>query len=75
MADFAPYWRIGLSVSDNRIRSSKGEIIMAEENKCGHEMCKCPTSGDDECCSDHCRDAVDQDIVEIACDCRHPGCE
>ena len=46
---------------------------MADENKCGHSMCDCPVSGDAKYCSDHCKDAADQDIVEIACDCGHPG--
>jgi hypothetical protein len=47
---------------------------MADENKCGHAMCDCQVSVDSKYCSDHCKDAVDQDIVEIACDCGHPGC-
>jgi hypothetical protein len=47
---------------------------MADEGKCGHEMCRCSVSGDTEYCSDHCRDAEDQDMTEIACDCGHPGC-
>lgn len=47
---------------------------MADENKCGHDMCDCRVSGDMEYCSDHCKDAVDQDIVEIHCDCGHPAC-
>ena len=47
---------------------------MADEGKCGHDMCSCP-SGESGYCSDHCKDAVDQDIVEIACDCGHVNCE
>ena len=48
---------------------------MAEEEKCKHPMCNCLTVGEKEYCSDHCRDAVDQDLVEIACDCGHSGCD
>ncbi len=44
------------------------------DGKCGHKMCNCPAKGESEYCSDHCRDAVDQDIVEISCDCGHAGC-
>ena len=47
---------------------------MADEGKCQHEMCSCPATGEASYCSDHCRDAADQDIVEIRCDCGHPGC-
>jgi len=46
---------------------------MADEGKCSHEMCSC-TAGESGYCSDHCKDAVDQDIVEIRCDCGHDGC-
>lgn len=47
---------------------------MADDNKCKHEACVCAASGDEEYCSDHCRDAVDQDMIEIKCDCGHPCC-
>ena len=50
------------------------ENIMADDNKCGHEGCACAISGDEEFCSDHCRNAADQDITEISCDCGHSGC-
>lgn len=53
---------------------NKGEIIMPASGKCEHEICTCPTSGDAEYCSDHCREAEDQDIVEIKCDCGCPSC-
>jgi len=49
-------------------------IVMAEDRKCGHEACTCMAAGDEKYCSDHCRDVVDQDIIEIKCDCGHPGC-
>ena len=48
---------------------------MAEENQCAHAACSCAVIGDAKFCSDHCRDAVDQDMIEIACDCGHNGCE
>lgn len=47
---------------------------MAEDNKCAHEACVCPVGNDQEYCSDHCENANKQDIVEIRCDCPHPGC-
>lgn len=48
---------------------------MADENNtCGHDICSCPVSGDQEYCSDHCRETERQDMTEIACDCGHPGC-
>jgi len=49
-------------------------MIMADENKCGHEMCTCSVIGDAEFCSDHCKEAENQGLVEISCDCRHPDC-
>lgn len=50
------------------------DSFMADDDKCEHDMCSCPVAGDTEYCSDHCKDAVDQDIVEISCDCGHAGC-
>lgn len=47
---------------------------MADENKCRHDACSCQASGDASYCSDHCKDAVEQDIIEISCDCGHQGC-
>jgi len=49
---------------------------MADEDdgRCEHEGCGCAVTGDNDYCSDHCRDAADQDMVEIACDCGHDGC-
>jgi hypothetical protein len=49
---------------------------MPEENegRCGHDGCLCRAAADSEYCSDHCRDAADQDMIEISCDCGHPGC-
>jgi hypothetical protein len=48
---------------------------MADDNKCKHEACACMAINEDSgYCSDHCKDAADQDLVEIACDCGHPGC-
>jgi predicted nucleic acid-binding Zn ribbon protein len=48
---------------------------MENTNKCAHPICTCSVSGNEKYCSDHCRDAVDQDIVEISCDCGHTNCE
>jgi hypothetical protein len=44
---------------------------MADDHKCGHDICTCTVAGSDQFCSDHCREAKEQDIVEIKCDC---GC-
>jgi hypothetical protein len=46
---------------------------MPDENTCGHDACNCPSS-DSGYCSDHCKNAHEQDIVEIRCDCGCPGC-
>ncbi len=48
---------------------------MENEHKCACDMCSCAVGEGEKYCSDHCRDAVDQDIVEIACDCGHSGCK
>jgi len=45
-----------------------------DDNRCAHEGCGCSVGGDSEYCSDHCRDADDQDMIEISCDCGHDGC-
>ena len=48
---------------------------MADENnekKCAHPSCTCTVSGGDKYCSEYCRDA--RDLMEIACNCEHPGC-
>ncbi len=44
------------------------------DGTCKHEPCICGAAADSDYCSDHCRDAVDQDLVEIKCDCGHGGC-
>lgn len=48
---------------------------MADENKCAHNICSCAKAADSDYCSEHCEDAVDQDIIELRCDCGHSGCE
>ena len=45
------------------------------DNKCSHEACVCAVGNDREYCSDHCENAVDQDITEIKCDCGHSACQ
>lgn len=47
---------------------------MAETKKCAHDACSCSVDEDTKYCSEHCHDAADRDIVEIRCDCAHPGC-
>lgn len=48
--------------------------VMADANKCAHEMCDCLVSEDVDYCSDHCEDADEQDLTEIKCDCGHAAC-
>ena len=48
---------------------------MADNNKCAHDMCVCVVADDQDYCSHHCADADEQDLVEIKCECGHPGCE
>ncbi len=48
---------------------------MADNGKCEHNICNCPVGADEKFCSDHCREAAEQDIAEIACDCGCPGCK
>lgn len=44
------------------------------DGTCKHEPCICGAAPDSDYCSDHCRDAVDQHLVEIKCDCGHGAC-
>ena len=47
---------------------------MAETRKCAHPSCQCmvPAGGPREVCSEHCQEA--REIIELRCDCKHPGC-
>lgn len=45
-----------------------------DDNKCGHAGCLCPVGEDSSYCSEHCENAEDADMTEIACDCGHGGC-
>ena len=47
---------------------------MADDNKCAHDLCVCAKAPDSDYCGQHCEDAVDQDIIEIRCDCGHADC-
>ena len=47
---------------------------MADDNKCAHELCVCAKGADSDYCSEHCKNAVKQDLTELRCDCGHPGC-
>ncbi len=44
-----------------------------DDNKCGHDGCECAVGTGEKFCSDHCRNASEQDITEISCDCSHSG--
>ncbi len=48
---------------------------MAEQIKCAHQTCACPAMEDSDYCGSFCENADDSDIVEIGCECGHPGCE
>ena len=46
-----------------------------DTNKCAHPACNCtvPKNGPfGKYCSEHCKEA--RDIIELHCDCKHPGC-
>ena len=45
-----------------------------DNQKCAHELCNCLAAADSDFCSDHCKEAADQDIDEIKCDCGHQDC-
>jgi hypothetical protein len=45
-----------------------------DNSSCKHDACVCMTTNDSEYCSDHCKEAAEQDIIEIKCDCGHGGC-
>lgn len=47
---------------------------MLDGVNCKHEACSCPVTEEGAFCSDHCREAVEQDITEISCDCGHASC-
>ncbi len=47
---------------------------MADINICEHNICNCAVTGDSKFCSDHCREATEQNINEIKCDCGCPAC-
>ena len=43
--------------------------------KCAHDACKCmvaPNGQYGKYCSEHCQD--NGDLIELRCDCGHPGC-
>ena len=47
---------------------------MENENKCGFKLCGCGVANGKTYCSEYCKDAVEIDLTEIACDCDHPDC-
>ena len=60
-------------LSEGKIYLRKGKA-MANENECGHDLCTCQADGDSGYCSVHCKNAADQQLTELKCDCGHPGC-
>ena len=42
--------------------------------KCKHGNCDCTVAGDDDYCSEYCRDAHKTGITDIACSCKHDAC-
>lgn len=47
---------------------------MADENRCGHEICNCPVTDDAEYCSAQCETAAEAEVTDIQCDCEHSTC-
>ena len=45
-----------------------------DDNKCGHDGCVCAVGKDSSYCSQHCEDAEGADVMELMCECGHPGC-
>ena len=46
-----------------------------DTNKCAHPACNCTVQKGGpfgKYCSEHCKEA--RDIIELHCDCKHPGC-
>jgi hypothetical protein len=41
---------------------------------CANEVCNCPAAENSDYCGPTCNAAVEADVVEITCDCGHPGC-
>ena len=48
--------------------------MMSDNGVCKHELCNCAAQGEADYCSDRCKEAAAQDLVEIKCDCGHDGC-
>ena len=42
--------------------------------RCERDICVCNAAGDSEYCSDQCRVAAADDVIEISCDCGHAEC-
>lgn len=47
---------------------------MGNDGKCEHKPCNCAVTDDGSYCSEQCKDAAGQDIVQIACGCGHASC-
>src|SRR5688500_1560762 len=59
---FVPLWYL-----------TRGAVM--EPNKCAHPACNCTVEKGGpfgKYCSEHCKEA--RDIIELHCDCKHPGC-
>ncbi len=49
---------------------------MEDSKPCEHPSCKCLVAPGGEFggyCSQHCQEA--EDLIELRCDCMHPGCD
>ena len=42
------------------------------EKKCAHPSCSCTVAQNEKYCSTYCANA--RDVMEISCNCDHPGC-
>lgn len=45
---------------------------MADENKCEHDGCECPSVGDGKYCCEYCQEANSNDATTAGCEC---GCD
>ena len=62
---------------DTKVSLTKERSVMADDDrarKCKHGNCDCTVAGDDDYCSEYCRDAHKTGITDIACSCEHDAC-
>ena len=45
-----------------------------DAKKCEHNICSCATTDDSDYCGTYCETAGNSKVLELACNCGHPGC-